>query len=73
MRAELSALIERERAPVAQWIRAADFGPSRPMRCGIERGRGERNGSSYLLSFGGQALVSAPHLAGPKSPIVRLR
>jgi hypothetical protein len=30
---ELSALFERESAPVAQWIRAADFGLSRPMRC----------------------------------------
>ena len=27
---ELSALFERESAPVAQWIRAADFGLSRP-------------------------------------------
>jgi len=37
---ELSALFEREYAPVAQRIRAADFGLSRPMRCGTERGRG---------------------------------
>ncbi len=27
-------------APVAQRMRAADFGLSRPMRCGTERGRG---------------------------------
>ena len=39
MRTELSALSEREYAPVAQWIRAADFGPSRPVRCAAERGR----------------------------------
>ncbi len=31
---------DRGRGPVAQWIRAADFGPSRPMRCGTERGDG---------------------------------
>jgi len=35
---ELSAPFERESAPVAQRIRAADFGPSRPMRCGMRAG-----------------------------------
>jgi hypothetical protein len=34
----LSALFERELAPVAQWIRAADFGLSRQMRCSTEFG-----------------------------------
>ena len=37
---ELSALFERESAPVAQWIRAADFGLSRPMRCSPSVGGG---------------------------------
>jgi hypothetical protein len=31
-------------APVAQRIRAADFGPSRPMRCAAERQRGSEPG-----------------------------
>ncbi len=39
-RIEFSALFERECAPVAQWIRAADFGLSRPMRCGLSVGGG---------------------------------
>ena len=39
-RHELSALFERESAPVAQWIRAADFGLSRPMRCSPSVGGG---------------------------------
>ena len=36
---ELSALFERECAPVAQWIRAADFGLSGRERCSTERER----------------------------------
>ena len=40
MRIELSALFERESAPVAQWIRAADFGLSPPMRCSPSVGGG---------------------------------
>jgi hypothetical protein len=46
---ELSALFERECAPVAQWIRAADFGLSRPMRCSVSVG-GQAKRASYLLS-----------------------
>jgi hypothetical protein len=34
-----SAQFERDSAPVAQRIRAADFGPSRTMRCSTERER----------------------------------
>ena len=40
MRIELSALFERECAPVAERIRAADFGLSRLMRCGPSMGGG---------------------------------
>jgi hypothetical protein len=43
MSIELSAQFERESAPVAQWIRAADFGVSGPKRCGPSvNGRAKR-------------------------------
>ena len=51
MHGGLSALFERESAPVAQWIRAADFGLSRPMRCSPSVSGGAK-ASSYLLSLG---------------------
>jgi len=57
MPVELSARFERERAPVAQWIRAADFGLSRPMRCGTERESGSE-ASSYPLS----SIPENPHV-----------
>jgi hypothetical protein len=43
MQFEFCALFEHECAPVAQRIRAADFGLSRPMRCSSERGRGSES------------------------------
>ena len=69
---ELSALNEREFARVAQRIRAADFGLSRPMRCGTERERGERRAPSYLLSLSVRALTgqlgSLTHGRAPVRP-----
>ncbi len=49
MPTQLSALFERERAPVAQRIRAADFGLSRPMRCSWSVGGGAKRAELSAL------------------------
>ncbi len=63
MRFELAALFEREFAPVAQWIRAADFGASPPVRCASERGWGSVS-DRVICS------VSA-HSDGPGPPVLQ--
>ncbi len=57
-------------APVAQRIRAADFGLSRPMRCGTERGRGSgerRVICSVFRSFGWTGTSSVARANGRPS------
>jgi len=64
-RNELSALFERESRARSSVDRAADFGPSWPVRCAIERGRGSVLGRVICCRFGScEARIPPRHMLG---------